>query len=544
MFFAKKNKVSAWADKLSVRTVFLVCLTVVVAAWAFLTVQIHYVGYDKPYGGEFFYHSDDAAQSNVMWDWQHGYHEGARVGDDNWFIKYPLYFVTNNLPVSPLQKLFLNSIVVVLTTALLVMVALYQFAKRLITDKHRQKLALVFSSLALVAIPAQAFGTIKMSNSRNVEIGIFLLLLLALYCYVNKEAWFTRRTTLKVAGLMVTYGILLADDPLFLYLTLAPFVLTVGALYFAGKMRARRTVELLAFAGGSVATGIVVKLLITTLLPLRLYHHASNLATFDAAVDNTRHFFGSGIGIFGADVFGRQPARPSTVLAVVMAALTVMAIAGFVFSWKKRPADPFRAYLVLLWVWIPLIGVLTTLAVPSEVSRYLIVLPLLVPLGVLFATKEAKLQRQLVLIGGIVFIAAGLSLSMKGVALVKAEARPNADNFALIDSLKQLKIEKGYAPGRYAGINTFLSDRAVTIFPVICIADTPSVRDIFFDEAHVKKKTDKSFYLTRPGVGCSKKQIIDAVGEPEKTIELPGAMEALVYDFDIADKLELRKPPQ
>lgn len=530
-----------WCKNLRLKTVFLACLAVVLLAWSFLTVQIHYVGYERPYGGDTQYHSDDAAQSNIMWDWQHGYREGARVGDDNWFVKYPLYFATNNLPVSPLTKLFINSWVVVMATAALVMFVLYQFAKRLVRGKHKQKLALVLSSIALIAIPAQAFGTIKMPNSRNVEIGIFLLLLLAFYCYANKDKWFKSHFRLKVAGVLLLTGILYADDPLFIYLGAVPFGLTVGLLYFVGKMKGRMVAGLLAFIAGSLMVGVVIKMLLTAVLPLRFYHHNSGIATFDAVLDNTRHFFGSGIGIFGADIFGRYPARPSTALAVLMAALAIVAIAGFFFAWKKKTDDPFRLYVLLLFAWTPLIGVITTLAVHSEVSRYLIVLPLLGPLGVMLAVNEAKLRRQIVLIGVVVVLAAGLSLAMKSAALAQVKTGPNSENFALIENLKKLSVDKGYATGRHAGINTFLSGRAITIYPVLCKKGEPTVRDIFFDEAHLKERAKRSFYLVSAGRSCSKETIIERMGEPEKTVSLPNGLEALVYNFDLAEKMPLRQ---
>jgi hypothetical protein len=243
-----------------------------------------------------------------------------------------------------------------------------------------------------------------MSNSRNIEIGIFFILLLALYCYENRSKWFEDRTRLKVAGIAILYAVLCANDPMFSYLTLIPFALLVVAFYFFGKLKLQELFRYLCLVFVVVISTFIMKLILMSVLSLKFYAHPGIIAPFNKVAENVMYFFGNGIGILGIDIFGKKPTETSCLLGISMLVVTALAISGFVYSFKKE-RSLFSAFLLVLWVWIPAVCVVSSLTVTGEVGRYLILLPLLVPLGLVFAIKNSKLMRQMMLISAVLIFA-------------------------------------------------------------------------------------------------------------------------------------------
>lgn len=146
------KKLIKLVEKASLKRILLLTLVIVLAVWTLRLVQVHYNGYPLGYAGISDYHSDDTALANILWQWQKGFRGGAVVGDDNWIIKYPLYFFTNNLPIQPIQRLFLNSLTTLYITAILMVLAIYGFTKLLISNKNKQKLSLVLAGLTLALV--------------------------------------------------------------------------------------------------------------------------------------------------------------------------------------------------------------------------------------------------------------------------------------------------------------------------------------------------------------------------------------------------------
>ncbi len=273
------NKALLLWNKLTVKQVFLLALIVVLAVWTLRLVNIHYNGYFLGYTGITNYHSDDTAQANILWEWQNGFRGGAVVGDDNWIIKFPLYIFTNNLPIQPIRRLFLNSLITIYITAGLMMLAIYGFSKLLIAgDKNKQKLTIIFTSLVLACIGQEAFGVIKMPNSRNIELGIFMLLLLALLIYELKPKLFKAKKKLKIFGLIIVVGVLCANDPMFIYLGLVPLALLVMIRYFFINQKLNVTIKYITFISSGLVATFFFKKLIPLLLPLTFYF--SNLLFF------------------------------------------------------------------------------------------------------------------------------------------------------------------------------------------------------------------------------------------------------------------------
>ena len=163
-----------------------------------------------------------------MADWQQGFRQVSVVSADNFFLKYPLYLLGDNLPFGPPKQLFLESwVLLAIIVALILRAAglcLSQVAPRLSVPR-RFPLAMLVVSLALAATPFANFHWLEFTNSRNIEVGLGFYLLARLYLYVGGYA--SGRSVWLNALDITMAGCLFADDPSVLYVVAIPVVLVI-----------------------------------------------------------------------------------------------------------------------------------------------------------------------------------------------------------------------------------------------------------------------------------------------------------------------------
>jgi len=81
------------------------------------------------------------------------------VGDDNWFIKYPLYVLTNNLPISPIGQFLVTMLVLLYITAFLMLYSISEFINIFVKNIKKRRRSLALIAIFLAIIPGDAFYT-------------------------------------------------------------------------------------------------------------------------------------------------------------------------------------------------------------------------------------------------------------------------------------------------------------------------------------------------------------------------------------------------
>jgi hypothetical protein len=287
----------------------------------------------------------------------------------------------------------------------------------------------------------------------------------------------------------------------------------------------------------------ILKKLFTTILPVSFISHTSSFATIDQALSTLHYLGGRGAAMLGIDLLGREPLKPSTIAILVTMLVLVVAIRGSIRERQLYPKNFFINYYLLLWIWIPLLLVISSLGVQPGSSRYIILLVFLVPLGLIFAMARFTYLRQTYLIVVLTLFSLLVSLHAPIKALISTKSHPNADNFATIKLLKDLHLTKGYTRFWDASIDTYLSDHQITFIPAECNAETQTLKvgSVLFERTEIQKKAHKSFYLYVPDNdmrSCSPDALVTTLGEPSKVIDAPVAGEKIaIYDYDITSVL-------
>src|ERR1035438_1763091 len=114
-----------------------------------LTVQLLVLvreGNVKPPG----FNSDNVAQQTILSEWQRGVRGGAQLGEDNWFIKFPLYEAMNQVRVSPEQRAFLTAWVLTILTVLGAISILWLIPNKDTEVSVRHKVGIIALSVAAI----------------------------------------------------------------------------------------------------------------------------------------------------------------------------------------------------------------------------------------------------------------------------------------------------------------------------------------------------------------------------------------------------------
>lgn len=530
-------------NKFNLKTIFLVTLTIVLVIWTLRLVQVHFHGYELDYVGHSYYHSDDTAQANILWQWQNGYRGGARVGDDNWIIKYPLYIFTNNLPIQPIQKLFLNSLITLYITALLMMLAIYGFVKLLINNKQKQKLAIVLAGLSFTVVGQETFGVIKMSNSRNIELGIFMLLMVALLAYELKPKLFKSKKSLKLAGLLLVVGLLCANDPMFIYLGLVPLAIAVVVQYFFANFSPKNTAKYIFFIFGGAFLAIIFKKLIVILLPLSFLHHQGKLDSTQAIFKKAPELASSILNILGIDFLGAVQQQSKAVMLTVGLLLPIIIFAVWAVFYKslknKLKGSTTINYIAMLWLWIPAVYSFSTLSDPPQATvRYLILLIALLPTSIVVLINITNKPRQLVGLT-ILIVCTVLLTTVSSARAVTKHQTPNTRELNIISILNDQNLSKGYGAVWDSGIISYLSNQTINVVTVLCNDNHDLYTyDLFSNKDYVAKQRSKSFYIYNSKDSyvskCTPEALTPQLGKPSKVIPVGDEYSSIVvYDYDI-----------
>ena len=532
--------------RLTSKHLLVVCFIFVMTVWTIRLASLYYGPTSTGLNGS-LYTSDAVAQQVILKDWQKGYRQSAVVGQDNWIIKYPLYIVTNNLPISANYRILTTSWLILATTAVLIMWSLQRFMSTIGSVGRRKKqLSLLALSAFIAAIPATTFFIFQFPNSRNIEIGLAMFLMVELHRFFVSKRIYQTHTYLKIAVAFLAFSLLLADDPLFLYEFGLP-LLFIAATYFIFLPQASRwkVYVIGGFAGLSIIASKLITHALTLLTPLSYIKPQTAFASFDQFIVNLKYLFNNAIDIFGIDFWGKESFKLHTILVYVFIIIFAVSVYGFILQTRSYKNSIIHGLSVTIGVAAVAIFCLNTLfgsGLDNLSGRYLIIL---IPVQ-LFALSYALLKINNKRLNGFIVLcmvsAVMLTVifSVKTIATNFHEPVNNIDQ-SVLSVIKKANLSKGYAAYSRSTTLTYSSDFKVNVVSVEC---GPQDKKMYFspvlsEEGALRQPVQKSFYLydpTRPH-DCQAEDLEHLFGEPQQSIILPTKEVLNIYNYDINTKI-------
>lgn len=544
-FHASLYRLKKKIVRIQLKYLFLICFALVMSVWTVRLLDLHYGSANLPAGA--LYVSDAVAQQVILNEWQEGYSDQAFMGKDSWFIKFPLYVFTNNLPVSPPWRIYITSWLILLATAFLILISIKRFLKSLNTSEDRRKLSLLATSIFLAAIPSTAFFLFQFPNSRNIEIGLFLFLLVEIHrLFILKDSYKNRKI-LKLSALFLASIVLIANDPMFLYLFAIPIVLFCCAyLVFCRRDQYSKVAKLLGMTCIAVVAAKVLAYLLTVILPIAYVEHFSKVATFEVFLLNIKTLFNNAINVLGINLWGNSFTDINILIAGIFMLILVVAAYGLVAKATRYRASPtygLPAFLAVFTIIVFCIGINSSIGIDMLSGRYLILLGPLEILGLAYALVYIKNMRLIALIFVCLFGILSATLISNWYAInEKRHTQVNRLDRYPLDVIEENHLSKGYAAYSRATTLTYSSNFNVHVVSSECSLQDRQMyfSSVLTEKASLRRPSDKSFYLYDPlrPYDCKPDDLRLVLGDPKKVIPLPTGEILNIYDYDIAPKIK------
>jgi hypothetical protein len=485
------------------------------------------------------YTSDDTAPLNIVAQWLAGHHHVAYFGSDTYIIKFPLYWLVQE--VLPHSRTAILLIILVLN---LLGFWLFAVAARYFLRKFRAWSPRMFlvSMAWLVALGSPFLVILMNPHARNLEIGMAFYLVMLLDRLLSREGkleW--RRMWWQVAGGVALTVALLYDDPYFLITVGVPAGLALAWKLWQSPRDRRVWLGLGALAGSYCGFKVVTKIFehlgVEAHTGLAQFIGIHELPTMLLnLLDNT-------LSLFRANFFG-LPFYSKYVIAAVFSLIVLGIIVRQLVSRGEGGAERRNQMLVFGLIWW-LTAAAYTLSTFSDANaiRYLILLPFV---GVLFlnlAYSKLAWKSQMLLVAVVLLSATfnGLILARDGVRAVR-HTHPNSTERAVIDAARAAGVSKGYATYWSGNIITYLGAANPTVVAVQCTGAKTGPYYWLADSANLDVPAARTFYLLQSDPareGCSLSDVEAQFGQPEQTVQIDGGDQLLIYPYDLKQRMQL-----
>lgn len=489
--------------------------------------------------------SDEVSQQNILLAWQNGLNDGATVGPDNFYLRFPLYVLLNNLPLSPLNALRVTSWVLLAVIGLAAAVALSHTPDPA-APAARRRLALGAGCFVLIGLPQSYFDFLAFPNSRNLQVAALFLLGAIALDHFRSPRPYDRWGGVRVACATLLMALLFADDPLTSVQVAVPFALLVGLEWLRDSPLRKST----HIAAGMVITALVLgemlRRLLGLLLPLDYVRIPTQVVSFTEFGSNLHGFVTYAGDIFGLDPWG-QPLVSGGVLLSAVRVLPLLIVAQ-AFS-RSRTAGPLL-FLRLLGVSagfnLLLVASLPQGAGDPGLSRFYLHLVVTLALGIALVVSQMPSQRGPLAVVGCYALAAALVMgSATRIILDEASGIANERDAAVLEAAENTGAGKGYADYSLSSITTFLSEGRIPVIGVLCgHTAVPPPRLAYFDvlqeRALLVTPSTESFYAYRDDSLCTPKTLQEQLGEPTEDAAAPGApgIRLARYPYDLAERID------
>jgi hypothetical protein len=538
---------------------FSLCLLAILVVWGIRLINTERTAYNTtelPFSS-FYLTSDQISQQTILHNWQNGLGERAITGDDNWIIKWPIYYLLNSLPLNPITQQFVTAFIILGLTAFGILMVSVLFVNRLFKNTNHRIYATLAVTLLLISIPAVAFEYMAWPNSRNIELPLYFMLLYCIFVSEFSYKW-TKVNVLKIGAVVLSATILFFDDPLFMYLLVPPLLGLMIFRYVVGIDNVNR--KFITLFCGSIASVVgvyIFRFVITSLTPLGIYSHKPSSFEASLFVSNIITFFTDGLKVVGINLDINELSTIEILCTLVSAVLLACAFLGISASLIKAPKSLFLQYLLVLGFWnCFLVGAMGAALIGDLASsRYNIALVVLEILGLLYFIGLIKLKRQYVTVGilllSLALVTSFLAVNTRIYAVNERYIGNRQNQETIINTLKKEGLTKGYSNNNYGNIMTYLSDYQTQYLPSVCMDMVDGVSEVrYFDiltEIGVKNKlkVNKSFYMyVEVDNKCIGDNIQKQFGRPVKSIDLKlnNGVDArvFIYDYDISKKIPVQ----
>jgi hypothetical protein len=490
------------------------------------------------------YSSDDVAQQTILSQWQRGYAQTAWVGDDNWYLKFPLYWVANQLDVTPYTRAMVTSWILTTTTMVGVLLVLWRVVE-LVRPPNRAAhlIGLLLPAVALLALAPTALYFISTNNTRNIEIPILLLLLYWLLRYDRDNRRPRRYVGLAIVGMA---GLLLADDPIFKFMGLAALLAVLVWRWLGYRETTPRVLYVGALAVGAMLVSLLVAKAVEVILPLEYLVHPAQFTTIDGFYENARTMVSQNLELFGAHFWG-LPRSLDALFAIINLSLLAAGLLAAAHlmrqSWQQRDRSIGLHLVGLLPFWIIMAVLVANF---HAETRYLILLPFILILALVLALSRNLGGQRLAVAIVLAFASVALFNAWTAArALAGPAVTANAEERAIADIARDKQVQKGFAPYWRANIATYMSNNTVDVIGVNCDGGV-EFNPVLAEHGVLQKPANKSFVLSYPagirGDECSVAVIEGQFGRADETVDIPAKEggKMLIYHRDITSELGRR----
>jgi hypothetical protein len=444
------------------------------------------------------YTSDDVAHQAIAYNFtQSGKHTFGE-SNESFILKLPIYFIFNTLTNPGRAQLLWESL---LFNAVMVCLLVIWWRKSITKPSNW----LVFTWLMADGL-YWMLQTVN-PNTRNLEIGLMLLFSWYVINKIISPPSDKRAVLLCVAGSGLVAGVLIYNDPYFLFYVLLPLFVAVF-IYCIW----RKTIYPALAAGCTLLIGLVVNTSLGEILKhLGLSAGGSNLANLVATTTvpgdllrKTIQVLNSYLSLMGAS----QPGMWSSFRILLETALNFgvvcLAIFGLYSLIKKRKFSLLNIWMLVTIVISMGYAILSGLSVFYTV-RYLIILVPLTALLVVYALQHLSSRSRKYYRLALIFI--GLSLSINIIQSVitinqKRYLQPNLLDYKIVASLEKNDVAKSYGNDWVANISYYLSDYKSNVLPTVCFQG-----NVYPDLTLVEVQRF-SLYSTKTGIIVSPKLVI------------------------------------
>ncbi|MDQ3979454.1 MAG: hypothetical protein M3314_07890, partial [Actinomycetota bacterium] len=335
-------------------------------------------------------------------------------------------------------------------------------------------------------------------------------------------------------------GLLLYDDPYFLFLWIVPLVglLAVSALIRRFDRRAAVLAAVLA-AGALAYRAFEVLFRSVGIEPAK---SSTSLASLDGIRHHFRLLVHGGLRLFEADLISNPLSltRPRLLLNL---AVLLLALLGPVALWRRRVGlrdQPWQWFFVLHPLLVAAVFVFSNQVHDLDSARYLVLIPfvlvLVIALGLDGLRRERLRTGALLLVG----VTTATNLFVTVDYFFNEPREGNRVNEVIVEAAETTGANKGYAGYWSSNINTYLSDDRVDFIQIVCKEAKAAPYLWLLDTGILTKPATRTFFVWEEGdprSGCVYEELMRQFGEPAAVVRVRDDTALLVYEYDLIERM-------
>lgn len=384
---------------------------------------------------------------------------------------------------------------------------------------------------------------------RGFELGVSFLtfMLVAMYYYGDIKPLRSFGAKFLTILACLAMGVLIYSDPYYTYFTIGPILIFSVFLLGRHKITTKQfsLVAVLAVASLGISKMVAFFGSLAGIKMAASFPH--EFVAFTNLPNNILVAIHNLLMIFGADFFGQ-----AVMSLVAISALCNFAILCFIgyrtYTQSTYKITQLSQYWKLFFVFSAL-GVFATYTVSTmphiQAYRYLILVVLFAVLLLSFALGTLKSRK--LLVGFVIVTATVLNVSLtvrSNEGFLQAGSlgnHGNAVNYALINTIRDKNLTKGYAHYWQSSINSYLSQGTIDFLPVTCPGGITQQFHWLTNPARFEISATRSFYIIDDdftGVdSCTYDQITEQFGQPEEVLTVTNK-KILIYNYDLQPKTQ------